>query len=239
MDLTKEAIETLQRSGEAKVFEFNGVTYSTKQLHPIAPYLPDPLQVITLNALVDLFGAGWENVATNKPIVHVESPSQVSIVSSLSNSSGARTVYARAKLSFAEKFKFGEWMSQEAFIIALQSQFLPTPQRDQVLKVASKIASEDKLTVEDNGVHQTATAKTGVALVEQIQISPRIELIPWRTFREVSQPASEFIFRIKKGPTGLPALALFEADGGQWQLWAMNNIANYLNGLLKTIPVVQ
>ena len=239
MDLTAEAIKELQKSGEPTLFNINHVDYSSRQLHPVKPYLPDALKVITLNALVDLFGAGWEEMAASKPVVHVESPSEVTVLSSLSNDAGERTVFVRAKLGFAQSFKFGEWMSQEAFIIALQSQFAPTPQRDQVLKVASKIASEDKLTVEDTGVHQTVTAKTGVALVDQVDISPRIALIPWRTFREVTQPESEFVFRIKKGPTGLPLLALFEADGGQWQLVAMNHIANYLSDLLKTVPVVQ
>lgn len=51
-----------------------------------------------------------------------------------------------------------------------------------------------------------------------------VTLRPYRTFSEVEQPSSEFIFRINQ----LANMALFEADGGKWRLDAINNIANYL-----------
>ncbi len=49
-------------------------------------------------------------------------------------------------------------------------------------------------------------------------------LRPYRTFAEVEQPASQFVFRINQNAQ----MALFEADGGKWRLEAINNIANYL-----------
>ena len=243
MDLTAQAIEKLQESGEPQLFNINGVEFASNHLVPMKPFLPDPLKVSTLNAIIDLFGAGWEKIGTategrSNPVIHIESPTKVSVVNGISNNAGQRVDFICAELKFTTKFPFGEWMSQEALIIALQAQFLVTPERDKVLRVASKLASEDRLEIEDSGVHQTATAKSGVALVEKVEISPRILLVPYRTFREVKQPGSEFIFRIKKGGSGLPLLALFEADGGQWQLEAMNNIANYLTGLLPVITVV-
>lgn len=53
-----------------------------------------------------------------------------------------------------------------------------------------------------------------------------VKLRPYRTFHEVEQPASDFIFRMKS-ERGI-SCALFEADGGAWENAAMANIKNYL-----------
>ena len=55
----------------------------------------------------------------------------------------------------------------------------------------------------------------------------RIRLIPFRTFQEVDQPASKFIFRMREGM----ASALFMADNNQWQVEAKNNIKRYIQQL--------
>ena len=57
-----------------------------------------------------------------------------------------------------------------------------------------------------------------------------VTLRPYRTFNEVEQPASQFVFRINK----LANLALFEADGGKWKLEAVESIANYLKNELAS-----
>ena len=60
-------------------------------------------------------------------------------------------------------------------------------------------------------------------------VKPRLTLMPFRTFREVPQPESEFILRLDdKGRIGL-----FEADGGMWKIEAKLNIEHYLNDKLK------
>ena len=52
---------------------------------------------------------------------------------------------------------------------------------------------------------------------------------PYRTFIEVEQPESKFIFRMREGG----ACALFEADGGAWKLDAQNAVYEYLKDRLK------
>ncbi|MGC4432461.1 hypothetical protein ABWL48_20460, partial [Streptococcus suis] len=51
---------------------------------------------------------------------------------------------------------------------------------------------------------------------------------PYRTFAEVEQPASQFVFRIDKQAR----MALFEADGKRWVQEAVGNIAAYLKAEL-------
>lgn len=58
-----------------------------------------------------------------------------------------------------------------------------------------------------------------------------VVLKPYRTFLEVDQPESAFIFRMKEGH-GVEC-AIFEADGGAWMMEAMQNIKAYLEKELE------
>jgi hypothetical protein len=49
---------------------------------------------------------------------------------------------------------------------------------------------------EDSGITQKVGMKTGAVLKTTETLRPRVTLAPFRTFREVVQPASEFIFRV-------------------------------------------
>lgn len=60
-----------------------------------------------------------------------------------------------------------------------------------------------------------------------------VNLIPYRTFLEVQQPASDFIFRMKSS-CGVQC-AILEADGGAWKNEAMNNIKEYLKNALADL----
>ena len=64
----------------------------------------------------------------------------------------------------------------------------------------------------------------GVASADDVIVPNPVELAPYRTFLEVEQPSSSFIFRMKNGPRG----AIFEADGGAWRNQAILNIKEYL-----------
>ena len=79
---------------------------------------------------------------------------------------------------------------------------------------------------------------TGVVKVEEVILSPIVNLAPFRTFAEVDQPISKFLFRMRREGNHVSA-ALFEADGGAWRLEAMKNIAEYLGfNLPKDVVVI-
>lgn len=61
-----------------------------------------------------------------------------------------------------------------------------------------------------------------------------VSLIPYRTFKEVDQPASKFVFRMRDGAHG-PEMALFDADGGAWEVAAMQALHEYLSGEISKI----
>lgn len=53
-----------------------------------------------------------------------------------------------------------------------------------------------------------------------------VTLIPYRTFLEVKQPESEFVFCIKDAG-GAPVFKIVEAEGGLWKNVAMKEIRDY------------
>ena len=79
-------------------------------------------------------------------------------------------------------------------------------------------------TMTDDGVSQVTAVRTGVATVADVKVPNPVSLRPFRTFIEVDQPESRFIFRMREGGR----CAIFEADGGAWKLEAKKNIYNYL-----------
>jgi hypothetical protein len=125
-------------------------------------------------------------------------------------------------------FKEGYRTQQEA-IIELRSRFLPTDDTAYLLDLISRINTEEGVKSEDNGVSQTVVAKKGVTLQQTELVKPRVSLRPFRCFREVAQPESEFILRLDEdGRVGL-----FEADGGVWKMEAKDNILTFLSDGLR------
>ncbi len=80
-------------------------------------------------------------------------------------------------------------------------------------------------------------ARAGVALVSDVAVPNPILLCPYRTFRDVPQPSSLFVLRVRSGQ-GLPEAGLFEADGGAWRLTAIERIKQWLTEQLPAAVAV-
>ena len=126
-------------------------------------------------------------------------------------------------------FNYGRFHDTEELIIAFQSKFTPTKDRDLLLKVIGNVKEENVRTTGDNGIAQAVTIKTGVASADDVLVPNPVTLAPYRTFLEVEQPESDFIFRMKDCPSG----AIFEADGGAWRNEAILNVRAYLQSQLS------
>ena len=75
------------------------------------------------------------------------------------------------------------------------------------------------------------TPETGFSCTALVEVKPRIQLQPFRTFLEVPQPESEFLLRVDPNE----GIGFFEADGGVWKLEAKRNIADYFEKNLKDL----
>lgn len=206
-----------------KVF-YDSSRVSLAELEPIK--YAETLEVNSLTGLVgylkDRFDEKIKDHFPNRLLIHVESPTKVRVLSSLNaNRKRESLIQAAAILN---RFPYGEFLDQERFKIGLQSLFVRNDDADAIMRFASAIKVEDGAEIKDNGVSQTVTVRTGASTIGQGEVPSPAVLKPYRTFLEVDQPESQFIFRIQEGPR----LALFEADGGLWKYEAMNNIKEYL-----------
>jgi len=117
--------------------------------------------------------------------------------------------------------------------VALQTLFVETPERAQVLAIVGNLKEEQVRQSDDDGITQTVTGRAGIVLGKDVKIPNPVSLRPYRTFREVEQPESKFVLRLTQGKEGELPCALFEADGGAWKLEAMLKIRTYLAGALS------
>ena len=191
----------------------------------------------TLSSLVDYIKSGVESLGGNM-IIHVKSPTLVSLYSPLD--CDREREYVVEVNATIPSFDFNRFVDHEAFCIGLQAKFLDDPATDKalLLKFAGTVEAGSVAEYGDDGVSQKATVKTGIASKGEAIVPSPARLKPFRTFIEVYQPMSSFIFRMKEGNGGSIQCALFEADGGAWQISAMKNIKAYLEEALKDHPEI-
>lgn len=119
---------------------------------------------------------------------------------------------------------FDTFSGYEEFVINLRANFVPTDDATDVIKMIANIVNCDNQEMTDDGVSQSVRTQRGTQIGTK-EVKSIIKLAPFRTFPEVAQPTSEFLFRIKDNGT---RFGLFEADGGRWKLEAKNNIAEFI-----------
>jgi hypothetical protein len=222
--MLKEFAQYIVNLGNVDVHEVDGQAYSTQPLHLLKEATARPLEVRSLSGIVEYLKSKFD--VDQQLMVHVSSPTEVIAFGAL-NSNENRNEFIRAN-AMIPSFSFDRWYDSEEFNIKLQSTFVKNEDRDIMLKVVGNIREENVKQVGDDGVSQAVQAKVGVATVATVQVPNPVVLKPYRTFVEVDQPESDFIFRMKNGPS----CALFEADGGAWKLQAMKNIREYLQEAL-------
>src|SRR5262249_46082729 len=159
----------------------------------------------TLQGLVDLLGTEFDQIEHEHVLLHIESPTAVSIISKDSDEYGRRRVWARADYPKVEAFRFGAWHNPENFIIAAQQHFQRIKiekadgdfahDLDYVLGIASKITAEQASENTDDGFTQRVAVRQGIALKAETVLKPTVNLAPYRTFAEIDQVISQFVFR--------------------------------------------
>lgn len=234
MENLKEALQYLVNLGKEEaspeVLEICGKTYVTKKLVQYSGReYADDLEVSSLTAILDYISAAGLEFRQDM-ILHVEGPRIVRLISFL-DEGRRRECLLTAKANVSE-FVFDRWYDQERFIMELQANFLPNEDLEKLQAVAGNVEGGTTASYGDDGVSQKTTIKSGIATREDVVVPNPATLIPWRTFPEIEQPASKFVFRIRDNRDGAPEFKLLEADGGVWKTDAIAQIKEYLkNGL--------
>lgn len=238
--MLKEFLDRLLELNRPETVIVEGRTYSPLGLKMMTDPSPTPLAFQSLKGLTDYIAAGIDEIEVGakkaQAMVIVEDERTVNLVSNLNGLTMQRNIFARAEGEPC-RFKFDSWHSQEQLVVALQALFVQTPERDALLRVVSSITDEAVGTSDDDGVTQQVSVRAGVMLKNRSDLPNPVTLRPYRTFREVEQPASSFVLRVRKDHEGI-RLALFEADGGAWKIEARENVAAWLREKLGPAPVV-
>lgn len=225
-----------EESMDPKVVEINGKTYCNKNL---TRYDEEPMasaiEATTLTAMIDYI-KNCKDELRESMVIHVVNPTTVKLYSGLTKERDREHLFKSNAI--VPKFSFDNWYDQERFIIELQADFEVTADLEAILKVAGNVEAKTTANYGDDGVSQKTTIKQGIASKADVLVPNPVSLVPYRTFLEVKQPASEFVFRIRDNG-GEPIFKIVEAEGGLWRNEAMNNIKQYLIENLQDNPVYE
>lgn len=241
--MLEKLYKAIREDAQPCELEINGRKYTSKNIVPVLSPLPDTIRVSTLTGLVDYLKTNVDGLDISTLLCHVQSPTKVSIYSKLVGDFEERGVFIEANAHVCA-LAFNKFMDVETFNVWLQSGFVDTPitvdgkfkatDKGLLLKYVGNVRTEAVQTVGDDGVSQEVTVKTGIATVSKVILPNPVTLRPYRTFNEVPQPASSFVFRAKSGPE----FALIEADNGAWESEAMKSIKEFMEFEVPGLHVI-
>ena len=225
MDNNENIVRELERiikENQVQIINDSTGTYATKNLIRL---MPDKKKYRTYN-FTDLFSLEAIikqelHLFSDTLYVFVEDEKRVVVFTTPDADKERETPYSAE--CPGTRFSFGRFYDYENFVIALRSMFVPTDELTKLLELLKKVSSVNSVDLEDDGITQKVTAQQGSRLAKDVSITPIRKLKPFRTFLEVEQPESEFLFRVKDN-----TFALFEADGGAWKITAKASIQRYL-----------
>lgn len=220
-------IERIVTENKVQVIEANGRTFATKDLVEIMPRkdVAKEIRFSDLSSIVEIVKREMERFVL--PIyINIETEKSVSVITSLDTEKEREKPYSA--VAEGSRFNFGSGYDYERFVIAIRSQFIQTPNTANLLQLLKKVSNIESVETSDDGITQSVVAKQGAMLASDVKISPIIRLAPFRTFIEVEQPDSDFLFRI----SDRNVFALYEADGGAWKIKAKKNIRAFFEAAL-------
>lgn len=232
----------IRKDAAPTIVKVGGRDYADRNIYPVGTPCPQPLTVSTLTALADYLNTNVDDLERGKLICHVEGPDRVAIRSALLGDFADRACYILAKLDQLE-IPFNQWKDAESFNIILQSCFaepegLAPTDKGLVLKYIGSIVAINESATADDGVTQAVAVKTGISSKAVKALPNPVTLRPYRTFTEVEQPASSFIFRCRQNGEGGVQFCLVEADGGAWRAEAMKSIKAFMEQVVPGLNVI-
>lgn len=251
--MLEKAFEWIKREAAPHVREIDGVQWSDKDLGEIKHIRSmDKVEFFTLTSLIEYLRSGVDvpNDFVQHIFVNVTAPDHVSIYSEANKGNHYRRAAVAEVKAMLPVVKIGKWVDQTEFCIMMRANFidsdddedgtalLPDTDKDALIRVASNIVSGTIAQYEDTGISQKATIKTGIQEAEDKLLPEMVTLRPYRTFLEVEQPKSEFIFRAQDDRCDGVQLSLHEADGGRWKLDAMAAVKQYLMDALAGLEYI-
>lgn len=241
MDMTRDFIDKLQEMDKPNIVTIQGsdLQFCDKNLNIVRKETTtQAIRTETLTSIVDYIKSGADSKTlkdSGRFIIYVNDYNGVDLLKEL-NSDKNRDCLISASFD-AESFSFGEFMPVEQFVIDLQAAFVQDENTARLLQFVSSIKSDSSVQQNDDGVGQSVEVRRGISLAQKVTTPNPVMLHPYRTFPEVEQPESRFVFRIKHTDNGAYA-ALIPADGDRWKHTAIASIADYFKDNLSNAGVI-
>ncbi|MCM1039828.1 MAG: hypothetical protein NC434_10940 [Ruminococcus sp.] len=247
--MLREAFEWIKENAAAHIEEIEGTKWTDKTLHKVENVRSiEKVDFITLTSLVEYLKSRVDvpNAFAEHVFISIISPEHISVYSEANAGNHDRRTQIADVRAMLPVVKIGQWVPQTEFCIMMRANFIDEidnmnsadTDRDALIAVASNIVSGTISQYEDTGISQKATIKTGIQEADEKILPEKVALRPWRTFMEVEQPCSEFIFRAEDSKYEGVQLALHEADGGRWKMAAMMSIKKYLEDQLAGMSFI-
>ena len=231
--IDRSFIEKIEEMSKAEIIDVCGLSYATKKLNPVDDPAPAALSISTLTGIVDYVQLNY--LEDGAHFIHVGSAfAKVIDVGQTKFGNWKVRLVAEA---IQNKFSFGNFYDVESFNIALQAYFVQDDAIRSILSIVGNLSDGLVRSFSDDGITQEVTAKVGITRKENLAVPNPVTLLPYRTFIEVEQPASQFVFRMRSGDKS-PSCALFEADGGLWKNEAIQNIKAWLRERLPSMAII-
>ena len=241
--MIREAIEYVTglatKAEEPKTIVIGGRTFAHSSLVEVEDATQYSLELSSLTSMIEYVKSKFDTkVHAEALMIHVVSPTKVELLGPLVENSRTRyeychAIYCRNGLDVGNKYK------PEPFNMALQMHCEDKHDRAALLKLSGTIGTEKAMTSHDDGITQQVSVRQGAVLESSTRVPNPVTLSPYRTFAEIEQPSSPFVFRVHdQGPDRLPLLSLSECDGGLWKHTAMQSIAQYMKAALPEITVL-
>jgi hypothetical protein len=223
--------------GRSMKIEVDGKTFARDGRGSFQRVLYEPeaetITIHTLTGLVDFVRANVDKLDFKKHLAIVESPIEVNLFSALAGESRKRDEIVQTIVDDKmQTYAFGRYQSIEEFIISLTSLFEDSPDLERVIKFVSRVTGGGSFTLSDDGVSQVVEARKNISgAITGNETAPKIvNLKPFRTFRDIDQPESSFLLRLKliDEEEKVVGACLYEADGGRWRNTAIKGIQEFL-----------
>lgn len=244
--MIKEALQYIVGLRKPEVLEINGQSYCDKGLDRIKPVVVRANEMAKLSTLTSFIDCVKAKVNRDNAYkfdnlyLHIVSPTRIVAYEKENELDGNRTYICETKAELPD-IHYGSYYNSETFNILLQSRFCQNTTTALLLSIVGNVKASDVQTRADNGITQTVRTSKGIILKEDTELPNPVVLAPFRTFVEIEQVASAFIFRAKEDNCGDESdisFAIFEADGGAWKIEAMQRIKTYLENAFKDTGVV-
>lgn len=242
MKMIKQAMEYFKAQSETKVMEIKERQYTSDSVYPVLEPEIKSRQTQTLTSIIDYLKSNPDEIKGNK-VIHIESPTKVTLSTGIFGDFRQHDKLIDAVANIP-RLNVGSWMDNEEFIIELQAKYTKfmienadkalthtSGDKEALLKVIGNLKTEAVKKHSDDGISQKVEIKQGITTVAEAVVPNPVLLAPFRTFPEIDQVPSQFIFRMREN-RGVE-MALFEADGGAWEMETIQRIKAYMEAQIK------